>query len=73
MITCSVVEVSNAEWNPRQSTYTFNDTVTYACKSGFDHVEGQLSITCIGIQTWSDREPTCQSKHNINLNYYPNR
>ena len=43
------------------TTTTFGSTATYSCNTGYN-LQGVATRTCQADGTWSDSEPTCQSK-----------
>ena len=62
MVTCDAVNVTDASKNPDLRVYSYNDAVTYSCKTGYEHTAGDLTRTCTAIDTLSGTDPVCTSK-----------
>ena len=58
-ISCDASGVNNAHTVSSETTYNHNEQVTYACDTGFEHTDGNLTRNCTAMNTWSGIEPTC--------------
>ena len=63
-VTCNAVNVTHASKDPNQ-VYGYYDNVTYTCDSGYEHTAGNLTRSCMAINTWSGTTPECTSMFHV--------
>ena len=66
-ITCSAVDIANAERSPDKDSYDFNDDVTYTCAAGYkpDNT-ANMTRTC-SDSGWSGSQPACIGMVNVGV------
>ena len=69
MVTCEAVIVNDASKDPDKQVYSYNETVTYSCVSGYEHTGGSLVRTCTAIDTLSGTVPVCTSRSMLSHKY----
>ena len=58
-ITCSAVDIANAERSPHKDSYDYMGDVTYTCATGYKPADiVSMTRTC-SDSGWSGAEPAC--------------
>ena len=68
-MTCDAVNVTDASKDPSLPVYSYNDAVTYSCKTGYEHTAGDLTRTCTAINKWAGAVPVCTSRSMLSQKY----